>query len=388
MDLSANENSTPRALIVAGLADSLLRFRGDLIRALLARGMRVHAAAPGLSADTECGQALAAWGVTLHSLSLARTGLNPLHDLQTLVQLYRLLRRIEPTHLLAYTIKPVIYGLLAAQLAHVPASTALITGLGYAFASEGIDRQRQAVQWVAQNLYRTALRGARRVVFQNPDDQALFLNLGLVRVPQCALVHGSGVNLELFAPTPLPPLQGPIQFVLIARMIREKGIHEFLEAGRLVRLRHPQTHFHLVGGIDSNPAAISSHELARWASEGGVTHHGQLADVRPILARSHVFVLPSFYREGIPRTILEAMAMGRPIITCDTPGCRETVQHGYNGYLVPPRDPRALAEAMLQFVEQPELLERMGVASRALAEEKYDVAKVNREMLRHMGLQA
>ncbi|HKO91767.1 MAG TPA: glycosyltransferase family 4 protein, partial [Polyangiaceae bacterium] len=358
---------TPRALVVASLADSLVRFRGDLLQTLVAQGVSVHAAAPGLSPTSECAQTLSSWGVVPHQVSLTRTGLNPLQDLATLADLYRLLRRIKPTYLLAYTVKPVLYALLAARLAGVPETTALITGLGYAFASEADNPKRRALQLLLQRLYRTALRGAKRVVFQNPDDRALFVQLGLANPVQCELVNGSGVNLEHFDVAPLPPLPGPVHFVLIARLIRDKGIQEFIEAGRLVRRSQPGVQLHLVGGLDTNPAAITRAELERWVADGSVVYHGQLEDVRPALARAHVFVLPSYYREGVPRTILEAMAMGRPVITCDAPGCREAVQDGKNGYLVPIKNASALADAMLRFVEQPARIASMGAAGRELA---------------------
>lgn len=378
--------TTRRALIVASHPESLVKFRGELLRELLAHGVQVHAASPDLPANSEPARKLTSWGVTTHEISLARTGLNPLRDLTTVMELYRLLHRVQPSHLLAYTVKPVIYTMLAARIAQVHETTALITGLGYAFAGDGDSLKRSSVQLLVRALYRTALRRVRRVVFQNPDDQELFVRLGLVTPAQCGLVDGSGVHLEQYPQTELPPLEGTIHFVLIARLIRDKGICEFVEAGRRVRTLFPHLQLHLVGGLDTNPTAISRAELDGWIADGSVVYHGQVADVRPVLARSHVFVLPTFYREGVPRTILEAMAMGRPIITCDAPGCRETVEHGKNGYLVPLRDVSALADAMRRFLVEPTRIVQMGEASRELAVRKYDVRKVNRQMLRHMGL--
>ncbi|MEY2935361.1 MAG: hypothetical protein RL033_6110 [Pseudomonadota bacterium] len=376
----------PRVLIVASHADSLVKFRGDLIRTLLARGVEVHAAAPDCEAHSESAELLIGWGVVLHELALQRTGLNPLRDLNSLFELYRMIQEVQPTHLLVYTVKPVIYGLLAARLAGGAEATALITGLGYAFSGEGASWKRRAVQRVLLALYRGALGGARRVVFQNPDDRALFVQLGLVRSERSAVVDGSGVNLDEYAVAPLPPLHAPLRFLLIARLIRDKGIGEFVAAGRQLRRVHPGVELHLVGGLDENPESVSHAELQGWMAEGSVVYHGHLRDVRPVIASCHVFVLPSFYREGIPRTLLEAMAMARPVITCDAPGCRETVVAGENGYLVPVRDVAALAAAMLRFVQDPESVRSMGEAARRLVERRYDVVKVNGQMLVHMGL--
>ncbi|HET9957116.1 MAG TPA: glycosyltransferase family 4 protein [Polyangiaceae bacterium] len=373
-----------RILIVAGLAESLVRFRGDLIQSLLARAIEVHVVAP-CGVQPRSWETLRSWGVVLHQMSLDRTGLNPAGDMRVIAELYRLLRRTRPTYLLAYTAKPVVYGLLAARLAGIQRTTALITGLGYAFSPESGIRRR-VIRHLLESMYGFALGGAHRVVFQNPDDMRLFLDLGLAKPEQCGLVNGSGVNLEKFPDTALPPLGSSMRFVLVARLIRDKGIYEFAEAARSVKHMCPETEFHLVGGHDSNPAAISRAALEQWIAEGSITYHGQLEDVRPVLAQSHVFVLPSYYREGIPRTVLEAMAMGRPIITTDAPGCRETVVQGQNGYLVPVRDSGALASAMLHFVERPELIQIMGTASREMAVRKYDVAKVNSAMLAHIGV--
>lgn len=380
-------HAAPRVLILASHPDSLVRFRGDLIRTLVARGVLVHSAAPNL-AQSAAGNELRRWGAVAHELSLQRTGLNPLRDVQSAIELYRLIRLVQPSHLLAYTVKPVIYGLLAARLARTRQTTALITGLGYAFAGERPSLKRRAVQRLLRVLYRSALSGADRIIFQNPDDRALFVHLGLARAEQCALVDGSGVNADEYGVAPLPQLDGPLRFLLVARMIRDKGIAEFVAAGCQLRRTHPGIELHLVGGLDENPEAITRAELDRWVAEGSVVYHGHLTDVRPVIERSHVFVLPSFYREGIPRTILEAMSMGRPVITCNAPGCRETVADGKNGYLVPMRDVEALAAAMLRFIEEPGNIASMGRAARQIVEDRYDVVKVNHQMLVHMGLDA
>ncbi|MDX5300418.1 MAG: glycosyltransferase family 4 protein, partial [Gammaproteobacteria bacterium] len=292
----------------------------------------------------------------------------------------RLMRRLRPTVTLPYTIKPVFYGTIAAWLAGVPHRYALVTGLGYAFT----DRRGGLLTVIIRTLYRFALGKAHRVFFQNPDDENLFRETGLlpVSVPS-VVVNGSGVDAAAFAVATLP--QGHPTFLMIGRLLGDKGVREYAEAARRIKARHPEVRFRLVGWIDTNPDAITQSELDAWVARGTLDFLGKLDDVRPAIADSTVYVLPS-YREGIPRTVLEAMAMGRPIITTDAPGCRETVIDGDNGFLVPVKSIDALVEAMLNFIEDPGLAPRMGRRSREIAEEKYDVHKVNAVLLREMGV--
>ena len=368
-------------LLVAGYAESLLGFRGPLIAALQAQGLEVHVAAPDVPPGCALRTRLEAQGLVVHAYPLQRTGTNPLADARALLALWRLMRRVRPDHMLAYTIKPVIYGTLAAWLAGVPHRFALITGLGYAFVDQGRQRGLRAL---VQRLYRTALARAGLVFFQNPDDEALFRQRGLLAPgARSCVVNGSGVDVAQFAVAPLPP--GPPCFLLIARLLGDKGVREYAQAARQVRALYPGVRCQVVGWIDTNPDAIAQHELDAWVAEGTLEFLGRLPDVRSAIAGSSVFVLPSYYREGTPRTVLEAMAMGRAVITTDAPGCRETVIDGDNGFLVPVRDPQALVVAMLKLVRQPELIANMGARSRQMAEERYDVHKVNAAMLRGMG---
>lgn len=369
-------------LFIAGFAESLLNFRGSLISALQARGLRVHVAAPDVPPGHPLRQQLEEQGMVVHNIPMLRIGTNPLADLRTLWVLWRLMRSIRPDFVLGYTIKPVIYGSLAAWCARVPWRFAMVTGLGYAFQGEG---QRGWLQALVQQLYALALSRVHKVFFQNPDDEALFRQRGILAAgtPSC-IVNGSGVDVGSFTVAPLPP--EPLHFLLIARLLGDKGVREYAQAAHRVRTAHPGVRCALVGWIDSNPDAIAQHELDAWVAEGHITFLGRLTDVRPAIADSSVYVLPS-YREGTPRTVLEAMAMGRAIITTDAPGCRETVADGGNGFLVPVRSVDALEQAMLRFIDEPELVTRMGAASRQMAEEKYDVHKVNAVMLREMGLE-
>lgn len=379
--MQSEPNFQMNFLLIAGLAESLLNFRGPLIEALQGCGLKVNVAAPNLPIGDAVRMQLEARGVTVHSIPMLRTGTNPIADTQTLWALWRLMRRVEPQFVLGYTIKPVIYGSLAAWLAGVPRRFALITGLGYAFQGEG---QRGRLQALVQRLYALALSRVALVFFQNPDDQALFRQRGILAssTPSC-VVNGSGVDVGSFTVAPLPP--GSPRFLLIARLLGDKGVREYAQAARRIRAAHPGVRFALVGCIDSNPGTVSQAELDAWVAEGNIACLGRLSDVRPAIADCNVYVLPS-YREGTPRTVLEAMAMGRPVITTDAPGCRETVVDGDNGFLIPVKSVDALVQAMLKFVEDPKLAPRMGSRSRQIAEEKYDVHKVNAVMLREMGI--
>lgn len=363
-------------LILSNAARTLVRFRGHLIRELVARGYRVTAAAG--ESDEAVTRTLAGWGVVCRPVHLGRTGMNPLADLGAVAALVRLMQRERPDIFFGYTTKPVVYGTLAARLAGVPRRIAMITGLGYAF-TEGTEVKRRLAHAIAQAGYRLSLRFADGVIFQNPDDRAYFLEHRLVADPErAALVAGSGVDLAHYAPAPLP--DGPATFLMIARLLRDKGVREFAEAARVVKQAHPDARFVLVGRLDSNPAAVQRAELDAWVREAIVEYRGELADVRPEITGCHVYVLPS-YREGMPRTVLEALATGRAIITTDVPGCRETVLESSNGVLVPPRNSKALASAMRRFAEDRGLVAAAGAASLALARERFDVNRVNAAML-------
>jgi glycosyltransferase involved in cell wall biosynthesis len=258
----------------------------------------------------------------------------------------------------------------------------MITGLGYAFVSD--DKKAIFVRWVVKVLYWLSLRLNEKVFFQNEDDRALFVSLGLLPSPEHAVVvPGSGVDLEKFSLAQLPDAHN---FLLIARLLRDKGIREYANAAAIVKKKYPDCSFLLVGGGDvGNPAAISKQDLDRWIHEGTLEYLGFMEDVRLAIARCKVYVLPS-YREGTPRTVLEAMAMGRPIITTNVPGCREPVQDNYNGFLVPARNSVHLATAMLRMIEIPELAAIMGKRSRHIVEQRYDARVVACKMLDEMKL--
>ncbi len=367
-----------KVLIVAGYGNSLVWFRRDLIAGWLERGLRVIATAPGREAEEQ----LREMGVDYREIPLSRTGLNPLKDLKLFFSLLVLIRKEKPDYIFTYTVKPVVYTSLAAYFYRGTEIYAMITGLGFVFTAGGAGNA--VLRKVVGVLYRLALRRARKVFFQNGDDRDLFLNLRLVDAEKVVMVNGSGVNTKHFSPLPLP--EGPPCFLLIARFLKEKGIREYVQAAAMVKKNYPETRFALIGWMHDNlPGAIGEDEVEAWKRESVVEIYGETADVRPFYGQSAVYVLPS-YREGTPRTVLEAMATGRPVITSDAPGCRETVVNGVTGYLVPVGDTMVLAATMERFILEPGLIEKMGAEGRKLAVKKFDVHSVNKTIYGAMGL--
>lgn len=370
-----------KVVVIGGYADSLIRFRGELLKTMVVNGHQVIASAP--NAEPKTIQALNQLGVLFNEVFIDRAGLNPLKDLRTLRSLYQLHRQSMPDVVLQYTIKPVIFGSLAAKVAGVPTIYSLISGLGYAFSGGGWKKDLLAL--LAKGLYRWALRYNKKVFFQNPDNLEFFVRQNIVPRQKSVLVNGSGVDLKEF-PFAEMPLEG-VSFLLIARLIKDKGVLEYAQAAQVLKHKYPNVKFKLVGWIDrNNPSAVKEDELQGWIDGGYIEYLGHLDDVRPTIASSSVFVLPSYYPEGTPRTILESMAMGRPIITTDMPGCRETVTDGDNGFLIPARKVDSLVKVMERFISDRSLLARMGARSRAIAKEKYNVHKVNEVMLKSMKL--
>lgn len=367
-----------RICFVASHAPSLINFRGALIASLVREGHEVVCLSPNPTDETI--DALRAIGAQHERYPLARAGTNPKEDLATLQALTDTFRALKPDVVFTYTVKPVVWGTLAAALAGVPRRVAMVTGLGHAFIDS--EHRKTSTALIVRALYAFALRFAHSVIFHNADDKALFEREGLVpNDGRAVVVNGSGVDLQRFQPTPLP--ETPIRFLLITRLLREKGVQEYVDAARIVRAKHPNVVFELVGPADENPSGISEAQARAWHDEGAIEYTGPLKDVRPALARCHAHVLPS-YREGLPRTNLEAMALGRPVLTTDVPGCRQCVEPGKNGLLVTVRDAQALADGCEWMIHNADKLPAMGDASRERALRLFDLTPVNNDMRRHI----
>jgi glycosyltransferase involved in cell wall biosynthesis len=366
-----------RVILFGSYGPSLTNFRGPLIAALVARGHQVFALAPDIG-DAIAGE-LRALGAEPVSVALQRGSLDPRVARRTARQVERLFRELRPDAVIAYTITPIVLGAGAAAAVgarFIP----IVTGLGYSFLG-GLRPKRLLLRLAAMAMYRRAFGRAAIALFQNEDDRRDFRRMRLLprRLPT-AIVNGSGVDLGRFEAQPVP--EGP-SYLMISRFLKEKGLREYARAGAALKRAHPDARFKLVGWLDHSPDAVSQAELDAMIA-GGVENVGQLEDVRPALAEASVYVLPS-YREGTPRSVLEAMAVGRAIVTTDAPGCRETVVDGVNGFLVAPGDADALRVAMARFINDPALARRMGRESRRMVEEKYDVNKVNEAIMAHAG---
>lgn len=366
-------------VVFGGNVRSVVANRGDLIRSWARLGHEVHVIVP----RNDWNSSIESLPVQWTTIFLQRTGVSLAADLRSVAEVRAVVRRLEPDIVFSYNAKPVIYGSIAAAIERVSGIYSLITGLGYARSPKNA-KQKMAAR-VQEHLYRLALKYNTAVFFQNPDDEQYFSRKRLLSssVPS-VVVNGSGVNLEQF-PLTLPIPTDPVVFVFVARLLVSKGVLEFVEAAR--RLHSTGAKFVVIGPYDPNlPDAVPRQFMEQLERGEYVTWLGGVDDVRSYIAQASVFVLPSSYGEGTPRAILEALSMGRAVITTDAPGCRETVVHGQNGFLVPTKDVDALVDAMRKFIEDRGLIHVMGLASRRLAEKKYDVRLVNEVISRTMGL--
>lgn len=367
--------------MIGGFASSLINFRGPLLKRLV-RDFEVYAAAPFIDDDTKA--QVEEIGAICVSTEFDRTGLNPVKDFKALAKFRKQVRDIKPDVVLAYTIKPVVFGLKAAKLEGVK-RYALITGKGSGFDDNTF--KSKAISKVVKGLYRDSLKSVDGVVFQNKEDQSFFIDNEMINVNTDSIViEGTGVDLDHYRLHSGAVISHKLKFLFIARLIREKGIPELVEASKILRSKGYDFEVQLLGWVDPNPGGISQEEVNVLHESGIVNYLGTTEDVRPFIEASDVFVLPSYYNEGLPRTIQEAMAMKKPIITTDHPGCKETVVQGQNGFLIPIKDASALAEAMEYFIINPSLALEMGQKSHEIAKEKFDVNKINERLLKFMRL--
>ena len=331
--------------------------------------------------DTSCIEKCQSWGAEFAEIPFARAGMNPIQDAKTLRAYYRVMKEGQLDIVHSYTAKPNIYGSIAAKWAGIKKIYPTVNGLGYAFT--GNSTKNKMVRAVICMLYKWAFSGATKVFFQNSDDAAELVQRGVLPQEKCVVIAGSGIDLNAF---PYSEIYQENTFFLATRLLVTKGVRTYFEAAKIVKEKHPEAKFYLAGSLDPNPDGIKKDELDQYVQDGTVEYLGVVKDMPAALKEYAVFVLPSYYREGVPHAILEAMSTGRAIITTDAPGCKETV-NGNNGFLIEPRNSEQLAEKMIWMIEHPSEVKRMGMESRKYAEEKFDVEKVNQVMLETMGIQ-
>jgi glycosyltransferase involved in cell wall biosynthesis len=364
-----------KVFIVGGDIEAMIRFRGPLIKELLSRGVDVVCAASPSDAGAE--RRLEALGARYVPIALARGNVTPIRDARALLALIRVLRRERPSVVLSYNMKPLVYATLAARLARVERRVAMIEGLGYAY-TPGREWKRRFARIASDFLYAIPCALSHDLIVLNRDDRALIAGRFMQgREMNVRLMHGIGIDLDEFAPEPLP--EGPLTFVMIARLLRDKGVYEFAEAARRLKAQQLDVRFVLLGKIESGSSAVRGEDVAAWVRDGRLDHVGDIADVRPWIRQSHVLVLPS-YREGLPCAVMEAMAMGRPCIVTDVPGCRDVVAHHHNGLVVEVRSAGALADAATLFVRKRDLLGPWSRAAAQTAKHNFDASRQAVEM--------
>lgn len=354
---------------------TVYNFRGDLIKEIVTLGHEVVVTGPN-DIDVDKIEAL---GARFIKIPMEKTGVNVKSDLKYIFALKKLFKDEKPDITFGYTIKPVVYGAIAAKMAKVKNRYSMVEGLGYIFTAN--TKKARILRPIVKTLYRIGFKCAKKVVFINPDDLKDFTNMKLLKKDKCCLVNGAGVNLDHFGLEPLP--EEPV-FFMLSRALISKGVRVYLEATEIVRSKYPNVRMMLLGEIDeSMQDSLKKEEVQKYVDMGTVEYFPEHPDVRLFYKQCSVYVLPS-YREGVPRTTMEAMAMGRPVITTDAPGCRETVSHGETGFFVPTGDSKALADAMCKFIESPALIKTMGEKSYNFCKEKFDVHKVNADLLKHL----
>lgn len=375
-----------KILIVCDTSKSLIDFRGKLIEELVKKH-EVSVFTPRITRQN-IRHKLESLHVDIYENNLNGSNVSVLSDIRYIIQLYKLLRKLKPDVFFPYTFKPVIYGTILAKICGVKRITPMLTGLGYNFLPY---RRKSMVNRITHLLLRFSLRGHRRshmrIIFQNRDDYVTLLKEKILKIPhKTFFVNGSGVDLDHYQYTPAN--NGTVNFLMIARLINAKGVLEYYEAARILKRRYPEINFRLIGSYNNNIDAISSELYEKIKSGNVVQLCNEADDIRPFIKEASVVVLPSYYGEGVPRCLLEAMAMGRAVITCNSAGCRETVEAGEkaNGFLVSVKNVPALVCKMEFFINQPAEIVKYGLNSLALARKKFDVNIINRQMMKIMQL--
>jgi len=361
-----------KILILGTVPNDLLNFRSELIKDILKKGAEVIASSSKLDPDSS--SHMKELGIAYESIFLHRHGLSLRGDIKTLADLLKVFKKLNPNLVLAHGIKLVIWGGISARIRKIP-FFALITGLGFAF--QGTTFRRKLLTRLVSFLYRIALKNSKAVIFQNEDNRKIFIDKNIVSPSKTRIVNGSGVDINKYNFTQIP--ESNLSFLLVSRLLGEKGLREYAEAAKIVKGKFPEVEFKIVGTQDNSLDAISIEEVKSWSEY--VDYEGPTKDVRPYIKKCHVYVLPS-YHEGLPRSTLEAMSMGRPIITTNASGCKETVEENINGFLVPIGSSKELAKRMIWFIKNKDEIKSMGEQSRKIVEKRFDVRKVNQEMLK------
>ena len=374
-----------RIALIGTVASSIIGFRRELVKSLLDQGHEVYALAVDYTAETK--EQVASLGAIPVAYRFNRAGMNPLRDLFDTLLLAKTLRCLAPDLVFSYFSKPVIFGTIAAALAGVKRRVAMLEGLGFIFTDqpEGIDLKMRFLRQVQVFLYRISFPFLERIIFLNPDDPIDLVGGYRLNVPKVDVLGGIGVDFKTYFY--VKPQFEKVTFLFIGRLLKEKGINEFIDAARIVKRQYTDVSFTILGGLDiENPGGIKADVLRSLTESGLIDYPGHVVDIPARIASASVFVLPSYYREGVPRSTQEAMAIGRPIITTNVAGCRETVVDGINGFLIPPWDPQTLAEKMIYFIQNPARMEIMGLESYRMAREKFDAIQVNKRLMALLGL--
>lgn len=364
------------ALVICSFGGSILTFRGRVIDKYLALGYSVHVCVPFNQEHESVHHKLKKMGVRLHFIKLENSGLKFYPDIYYIYKLLKLCHKIKPQQVFSYTIKPVIFGAIASRLLGIKNIHLLITGLGYSFYAKGL--LNKLLRTLIILLYRLSTSLSKTIFFQNQDDLNIFKSSGALssRI-KVGIVNGSGVDLNFFSES---PIQNYNKFLFIGRLLEDKGIIDFIDAAKLIKTKYPKVEFHIVGWVDeSYKKSISNNQLKSWVDSGLVVFHGFHRDVRPFLKDCYCLIHPS-YHEGTPRAVLEAMSVGRPIITTDAPGCRQTIVNNKNGFLVPIKSPNKIAIAIGKLFLNNSLGDEMGNFSRKRAVNKYSDIKVAEKM--------
>lgn len=364
-------------ILLSPRSRSVYDFRGDMIKEIISLGHDVIVTGP----DEEYLDKIKELGVRYEKIPFENNEVNIMKDIKYTFHLYKFLRKENPDVTLGYALKPVIYGGIAAKLAGVKKIYSLIAGAGRIYSSDSL--RINLIRGVTGTLFKIVFKYCNMVIFQNTDDLDEFVDRGYLEKEKTAHVNGSGVNMKRFKAVPLP--DEPI-FLMVSRIIKEKGIFEYLNAARLVKKEYPEAKFILLGGYDTSIGSIKPEELKPYIDEGTVEYLGVVRNVIPILEKARFFILPTYYREGLPRTILEAMSMGKPIITTDWNGCRDAVKDNVNGLLVSPKSSEELAVKMKYILNKPNETLIMSRNSLKLCKERYDVNLVNKKMLEVMDI--